>query len=308
MNTKNKVSNKEKSQALEDKNESKEILFGASFFKEVGKKQKKISTEKEKLKAPLNVESAERKPDKQLERRPKKKSDLHKAEDFKMVQSRKLQLLSQSGVNIKMPSSPLQIQLMQSESLKISQEKINDLEEELLFLREKNEDLLNAGELLKDKNQELKVKIEEMEVKIKNDKADLIKEKEVLLSALASSKEQMEKIKKRNKDLEKKISSYSYSLSHRESSLEGRIEILKMENTVLQREKDKKIIELKKTIEKNKFNLEITQRKNQELKILNEELQKSSQRAVSALRATIFNLEGVQNEESLTQSQIKKTG
>ena len=229
------------------------------------------------------------------------------SDHLELLQARKLQVLSKSGLG-GMPSSPLQIQLMQSDSLKISQEKISSLEEELIVLGQKNGELLSAGELLKEANQELKIQLEEIEKKVAEEKADLTNEREVLLSALSSAKEQVERLKRKNHDLEKKISGYSYSLSHRENSLEGQIEILKMENSVLQREKDKKIIELKNMIEKNKYSLEIIQKQNQELKTLNENLQKTSHRAVSALRATIFNLEGVQQPtDDMASNYLKLT-
>ena len=286
VNNRNKE--KEKSRIKLEKKQKSEIL--SSNLKESKKLDQEISV---KANSSLSEE----------------KNQLNFQEDndhVELLQARRLQMLSKSGAGI--PSSPLQIQLMQSESLKISQEKISSLEKELIILGQKNGELLSAGELLKETNQELKIQIEEIEKKVAEEKADLTDEREVLLSALSSAKEQLEQLRSKNHDLKKKMSSYSYSLSHRENSLEGQIEILKMENSVLQREKDKKIIELKNVIEKNKYNLEIIQKQNQELKTLNEDLQKSSQRAVSALRATIFSLEGVQQPiDDLEPDHLKLT-
>ena len=242
------------------------------------------------------------------EKESKKPIQNNKEDYSKPFQAKRLQMMSNMNTYTKSSaSSPLQIQLILSESLKISQDKINKLEEELQFLREKNDSLLSTADLLKEKNQELKIKIEESEKRIGVEKEEFEYEKEVLLSALASAKEQIEKLRKEKKALDLKLSNYSYNVTNRESSLEGRIEILKMENSVLQREKDKKIIELRKSVEKNKHSLEVVQKQNQDLRDLNEELQKSSHRAVSALRATIFNLEGIdKNEEILTQAGNKK--
>lgn len=266
--------------------------------------------ESQKLKpSKLNIKSLSNLLKEEIKDSPKKPDTKVKSEGnyLKPLHARRLQMMSKFDNETEgAGKAPLQIQLMQSESLKISQEKINSLEEELQLLREKNESLLSAAELLKEQNQELKIKVEESEKKIGEEKIDFEHEKEILLSALSSAKEQMERLKKEKKDLSSKLSNYSYSLGHRENSLEGRIEILKMENTVLQREKDKKIIELRKLVEKNKRGLEAIQKQNQELRELNEELERSSHRAVTALRATIFNLEGVeQSEDILTSSKNK---
>ena len=297
-----------KSQELEEQNDE-------APFKENRKSGEPL--EKEGLKSRSSQPKASSgRSKKSLTNKPKKSAENRRDNYLKPVQARRLQMMSKMDTHTEGVSNvPLQIQLMQSESLKISQEKINNLEDELLFLREKNESLLSAADLLKEQNQELKIKAEESEKKIGEEKIDFEHEKEILLSALSSAKEQIEKLKKEKKELDSKLSNYSYSLSHRENSLEGRIEILKMENSVLQREKDKKIIELRKSVEKNKRNLEAIQKQNQELRDLNEDLQRRSHRAVSALRATIFNLEGIdQVEDQLSSnskdkqvSQLKKT-
>ena len=273
--------------------------------KENNQKIKKVV---ESLKRKLQSSEVKTSSNQSKEKESKKPIQNNKENYLKPFQAKKLQMMSNMNTYTKSSaSSPLQIQLIQSESLKISQDKINKLEEELQFLREKNDSLLSAADLLKEKNQELKIKIEESEKRIGVEKEEFEYEKEVLLSALASAKEQIEKLRKEKKALDSRLSNHSYNVTNRESSLEGRIEILKMESSVLQREKDKKIIELRKSVEKNKHSLEIVQKQNQDLRDLNEELQKSSHRAVSALRATIFNLEGIdKNEDILTQAGNKK--
>ena len=78
-----------------------------------------------------------------------------------------------------------------------------------------------------------------------------------------------------------------------------------MENSAIQREKDKKILELKKDIQKIKNNLENSHKKNHDLNNLNNKLKESSRRAISALRATIYNLEGAKLNEETIISQSK---
>ena len=224
---------------------------------------------------------------------------------IKNLMSRKLQTMTKSEMEAP-PSSPLQMHLVQSESLRIAQDKINDLEEELYILRQKNESLVSAGEILQDKNDLLKSKLEDIKYALKEEKNSFKEEKEVLLSALEEAKTQFEQLNSKKQELEKRLSNDLHGLHNRESSLESRIEILKMENSVLQREKDKKIIELKRQLQKLKNNLDVSHKKNQNLQTLNNKLQENSRRTVSALRATIYNLEGAQktnDEVAFTDSE-----
>ena len=229
-------------------------------------------------------------------------------ENLKAIQARKLQMMTQTTNREPALSSPLQMHLVQSDSLRIAQEKISDLEEELLSLREKNESLISAGETLRKNNESLKIKIEDAKSNLKDEKKSFEEEKGILLSALESAREQLGKLRSKKQELEKRISSNFYGIRQRESSLEGRIEILKMENSALQKEKDKKILELRKDIQKLKYNLENSRKKNSEIKLLNSKLKESSRRAVSALRATIYNLEGAKmNEETIVSQASNHT-
>lgn len=219
---------------------------------------------------------------------------------LKVVEARKLQMVSKTGINQGV-TSPLQMHLIRSESLRIAQDKIADLEEELHRFRQKNESLISASEVLKDKNDLLQSKLADLKYLSKEEKDNFKGEKEILLSALEEAKTQINKLKGKKQELEKRLSRDLHGIHARENSLESRIEILKMENSVLQREKDRKIIELQKQIQKIKANLEEAHKKNQDLQMLNNKLQESSRRTVSSLRATIYNLEGVRskNEETL---------
>lgn len=243
------------------------------------------------------------KQEKNIQKNPTKTVDQRK-DVLNMVAAKKIQMITRSGVNPGVASSPLQMHLVQSESLRIAQDKIADLEEELSELRQKNESVVSASEVLKDKNDLLKSQLEDIKYNLKEEKHNAKDEKEVLLSALEEAKVQINKFKNKTQELEKRLSSDLHGIRNRESSLESRIEILKMENSVLQREKDKKIIELKKQIQKIKSNLDGAHRKNHDLQTLNNQLQESSRRTVSALRATIYSLEGVKTKEETIVTEI----
>lgn len=217
---------------------------------------------------------------------------------LKVVQARKIQMMSKPGADYN--TSPLQMHLVRSESLRIAQEKIVDLEENIHKLREKNESLVSAGAVLKENNNLLKSKLEELKYVIEENKTDFKDEKDILISALEEAKTQMTQLKNKNEELEKRLSRDIHGIRARENALESRIEILKMESSVLQREKDKKIIELKKQAQKTKESLDRAYKKNQTLEKENNKLQESSRRTVSVLRATIYNLEGVNSNSNKT--------
>ena len=268
----------EEPKAQEEKSNKKE-LRGNSIFTELRKEKK------------TKPRSSAKKKDLDQEAKTEYENPLTAA------RSKQLQMMGREAVNHKNINSPLQIHLIQSESLKAAQDKIKELEEELLHLRKKNEAILSASEILKNKNESLKQNLETVDHKFNEQKKSFSEEKEVLMSALSSAKENIDKLKDKNKELDKKISGYFYNLRNRESSLEGRIEILKMENSILQREKDNKILKLKKEVENSKYKMEQLHKNHQELKSTVRSLKESSSRAVSALRATVFNLEGAKDQE-----------
>ena len=230
---------------------------------------------------------------------PQEQQKTHYDEDnpLAMALSKQFQMRNAKSSRSKNPS-PMHIHLIQSESLRVAQDKIKELEEELIQIRKHNESVLSASEILKSNNVSLKQDLENIEHKNNEQKNSFKEEKEILMSALSSAKENIDKLKAKNKELDKKISGYFYNLRNRESSLEGRIEILKMENSILQREKDNKILKFKKDIENNKYKMESLHKENQELKALLRKLKDSSSRAVSALRATVFNLEGAKEPDN----------
>ena len=279
----------EKTNAQELLVKNKELEPDSFFKKQRKKRVHKTLVEEEKL---IKNNKLERKINK------KHKTVIpSEDENLKALQSRRFQTINQ--INNGKSTSALQMHLVQSESLKIAQEKIRDLEEEILSLREKNESLISAGEVLKENNETIKVKLEDLKANLSDEKQSFKDEKEVLLSVVEEAREQITKLRNKNQELEKRLSSSFHGIRQRENSLEGRIEILKMENSALQKEKDKKLLDLKKEIFKLKNNLENSHKRNHQLTILNNKLKEGSRRVVSALRATIYSLEAVKlNEET----------
>ena len=201
--------------------------------------------------------------------------------------------------------SPLQLNLIQSESLRLAQNKIASLEEELEIQRQDNEKLITSGEVLEERVERLTEENEDLRRGKERNKSDFSDEKDVLLTTLEERRRRIEKLEKVKGQLEKRLSRDLQSIRARENSLENRIEIMKLEGGVLQKEKDKAIISLRRDISMMKSSLTASQKKNQELKGQLNDIRESLRKTVSVLRATVNNLEGQQQKE---ESRIKKTG
>ena len=193
--------------------------------------------------------------------------------------------------------SPFQLNLIQSESLRLAQNKIADLEEELENQRRDNEKLSSGAVLLEESLERLQAESEELRRDKEAAAADSANEKEVLLNAAEEGKKRIAKLEKVKKNLERRLSGDLQGVRARESALESKIEIMKIENSVVQKEKDKMIIEMKKEAVKMKENLSAAQTEARELKNRLGRVNENLRRTVSVLRATVNNLEGCRKGE-----------
>ena len=231
----------------------------------------------------------------------KTKTSYRQKEISSHLQMNRTQLASNKDAG----GSPLQLNLIQSESLRLAQNKIASLEEELENQRQDNEKLITSAEILEERVERLTEENEDLRRGKERSKSDFSNEKDVLLSTLEERRRKIEKLEKDNKQLEKRLSRDLQSIRARENSLENRIEILKLEGGVLQKEKDNMIISLRREISIVKSSLNASQKKYQGLKGQLNEMQESLRKTVSVLRATVSNLEGQQQKE---ESKLKKTG
>ena len=161
--------------------------------------------------------------------------------------------------------------------------------------------------MLEERMDHLKVENEELRRAKEARVQDFSNEKEVLMTTLEEGRKKTAKLEKIKTQLERRLSRDLQSIRARENSLENRIEIMKLENGVLQKEKDKMIIDLKRDIYKIQGNLKMFQKKNQELKSQLSQTRESLRKTVSVLRATVNNLEGVRPLTEQTTGSTKKT-
>ena len=213
--------------------------------------------------------------------------------DLRSLQAQKFQMMSKMEGEAASQNNPqLQMQLMQSETLHVAQQKITELEEELQSLRHDNEDITSAAEVLKERVDSLMAKVEELNRKREEDRESFADEKGVLVSALEEAKKEKFRLESEKKKLERRLSKDLQSIRIRENSLENRIEIMKWDGAALQRAKDKKIMELQQSAHKLCASLKAAHKKNQELQTQINKMGDSSRKVVAALRATVHNLEG----------------
>ena len=162
-------------------------------------------------------------------------------------------------------ASSTEAALAQSESLRIAQSRILELEHELERIRLQNEELGAAGETLRRRADELMAGNTKRESDYQNAVSIFKQEKENLASTKVALQVDLQAQKQKTEELELRISTNIQKIRVRERELENRLELVKMESAALIRNKDEIILELKRQIDQ--INLELTnyRNKNQEL-------------------------------------------
>ena len=182
--------------------------------------------------------------------------------------------------------------LKQSEHLRIAQNKINSLEEELEKLRRENEELASAGETFKRINEEYYASIESLKMKVGDQKQTYGQELELLRKIGQSKDKQIVELKQQIDDLNSRIDNNFRRVRKREKDLEHRLEIAKIEEAAVVKSKDQLILDLKRRIDEISSESDNFRKKSQENY---KELQKKQQvvrGVIRALRIALTKLEG----------------
>lgn len=189
-------------------------------------------------------------------------------------------------------SSPTQATLVQSENLRIAQQKILELEEEISRLRTSNEDLAAAGETLQKVVDESKSEGESLERKMENFKEMAEQENLLLKEAFEVKKRRVGELENKIEEMELRLSSNIQKIRVRERELENRLELVRMEGQALARSKDEMVLDLKRQIDQLNVELENYRSKGQELNTQLKDKQELLRRTVKALRLALSMLEG----------------
>lgn len=193
------------------------------------------------------------------------------------------------------PSSafnPAVASLAQSENLRVAQQRILDLEQEVEKMREENAKLVTAGEMIRKRADELLTKSESMEAKYQLDVSSLADEKELLQASLSVRDQEIGQLKAQIEEMDTRLNSTMQKVRMRERELENRLELVKMESSALVHNKDEFILELKRQIDQLTMELDNYRNKGQELNRQLSQKQEMLKRTVKALRIALTMLEG----------------
>lgn len=182
--------------------------------------------------------------------------------------------------------------LKQSESLRIAQSRISELEAELERLRRENEQLATAGETLRRRSDELLTKTENYEIQSKESERIHDEEKKVFRGQIQQKERENLELRNRVEEMEGRLESNFKKIRVRERELEHRLEIVKMESATLVSTKDKMILDLKRQIDQITHESDYAKQKTQELFNQYKDKQETVRRVVRALRIALTILEG----------------
>ena len=198
--------------------------------------------------------------------------------------------------------SSAEASLKQSESLRIAQTRISDLETELDRLRRENERLASAGETIRRHSDELRSRLDYIEQDKRESERILEEEKRVMRGQLNQKDRENVELRNRVDETEGRLESNFKKIRVRERELEHRLEIMKMESATLVSTKDKMILDLKRQVDQLTHEAEFGKQKSQELFNQFKGKQDTIRRVVRALRIALTILEG--DEENVVP--IKK--
>ena len=189
------------------------------------------------------------------------------------------------------PSLAMEVSLGQSENLRVAQNRILELEDELERVRRENEQLSAAGETLRRKSDDLIARAEKAELNLNEEKITFHEEKKIYKESLEDKDRENARLRERNEELELRLDSDLKKIRVRERELENRLELVKMEEAALLRNKDDIILDLKRTIDQLNSEVENYRGRSLELHKNMEADQERLRRTVRALRLALSMLE-----------------
>jgi hypothetical protein len=192
--------------------------------------------------------------------------------------------------------------LAHSENMRLAQQKILSLEDEIERLRRESEQLIAAGEILRRKTESMTSDLDKKDADFSSAQEKWVSEKEILQAQTKAREKEVRELRTKVEEYEMRLSSNIQKIRVRERELENRLELVKLENTALARNKDEIILELKRQIDQMTYELDNSRSKGQDLNRQIQEKQDTLRRTVKALRLALSMLEG-QTDES---DQVKK--
>lgn len=203
-----------------------------------------------------------------------------------------------------MAASVTEANLIQSENLRLAQNRLLELEKEVEDLRQENELLASAGDLARQKNDELLSKVQELEKSKVEELQQFQMEMNIYRENLVEKDKELGRLKQKSTELESRLAKDFKKIRVRERELENRLELIKVEKQALLRAKDDSILDLKNKIENLSTELENYKNKAMELGDKLSDQNDQLTRTVRALRLALTHLEAHDTGASL--SPLKK--
>jgi predicted nucleic acid-binding Zn-ribbon protein len=197
-------------------------------------------------------------------------------------------------------------QTSQAENLRIAQERMVSLEQELEKLRAENEMLSSANTSAKEQLDEVLQKNAKLEQDLANNSAQFEAELEIHRDGASSKDAEIKKLRRRVDELEGRLHQDLRKIRVRERELENRLELTKMEKESLLRSKDDAMLDLKRKMDNLNYEL---QGYRQRVTDLNQRIEGNTEqfaRTVRALRLALTNLEVSDSSGSMTITPLKK--
>ncbi|MBX7230546.1 MAG: hypothetical protein K1X29_00535 [Bdellovibrionales bacterium] len=188
-------------------------------------------------------------------------------------------------------SSATEAALASSENLRIAQNRILELEQEISRLRTENEQLGAAGETFRRLADELQSQSVGLQGKMDRSLEQKDHEIELLHKSLNRKEKEMITLKSKNEEFEVRLKTNIQKIRVRERELENRLELVKMESSALIRNKDEMILDLKRQLDQSHMELENYRDKGHELNKQLDHRQEKLRRTVKALRIALSMLE-----------------
>ncbi len=178
------------------------------------------------------------------------------------------------------------------EHLRLAQEKINDLENEVEDLRRENDEIMSVADTFKALSEEYYEQMEKLKSGLIDSRETATQENRILKDTLQDKEKQIIELKQTNSDLKSKVEANFKQIRKRERDLEYRLELVKAEEATLLKTKDKTIIELRRKIDKLDQEMEVYREKNKEHYEKLQQQQQTVRAVVRALRIALTRLEG----------------
>lgn len=181
--------------------------------------------------------------------------------------------------------------LLQAESLRIAQQRILELEQEVDRLRQENEELSSAAEIIKTRADELSTQIQNVQKEKIESEDSLRSEIMILKGNIQYRDSEIAKFKIKIEDLESRLKMDLKKIRVRERELENRLELSRTEKNAIVRSKDETILEIKRKMDQMQSEIDNYRQKCLELNKSIESNHESFKKTTRALRLALANLE-----------------